>query len=120
HFVQGVEVRPSSLAAIAMGWKSKSALLLPGESQTLLSVDQQKQKQVARCTYRYVDRAGERTAEFPVDPNDDVSGAVSSASSGPLKDYQDKLKAIQLREKGLSKAEIAEKVGRSEYWVKRW
>ncbi|CAJ1418868.1 unnamed protein product [Effrenium voratum] len=103
-----------------MGWKSKSALLLPGESQTLLSVDQQKQKQVARCTYRYVDRAGERTAEFPVDPNDDVSGAVSSASSGPLKDYQDKLKAIQLREKGLSKAEIAEKVGRSEYWVKRW
>lgn len=35
--------------------------------------------------------AQERTAEFPVDPNDDVSGAVSSASSGPLKDYQEGL-----------------------------
>eukprot|EP00428_Durinskia_dybowskii_P025438 CAMPEP_0170240540 /NCGR_PEP_ID=MMETSP0116_2-20130129/20029_1 /TAXON_ID=400756 /ORGANISM="Durinskia baltica, Strain CSIRO CS-38" /LENGTH=494 /DNA_ID=CAMNT_0010491361 /DNA_START=53 /DNA_END=1534 /DNA_ORIENTATION=- len=30
------------------------------------------------------------------------------------------MKAIQLREKGLSKTEIAEKIGRSEHFVKRW
>jgi len=80
---------------------------------------QTKQEVITR-TYRYVDKFGERTAEFPVEASEDVAGAVSSASSGPLRDYQDKLKAIQLREKGLSKAEIAEKVGRSEHWVKRW
>ncbi|CAE7282487.1 unnamed protein product [Symbiodinium sp. CCMP2456] len=67
----------------------------------------------------------ERTAEFPVEASEDVAGAVSSASSGRSgREFsdgeQDKLKAIQLREKGLSKAEIAEKVGRSEHWVKRW
>eukprot|EP00930_Biecheleria_cincta_P035096 TRINITY_DN24172_c0_g1_i1.p1 TRINITY_DN24172_c0_g1~~TRINITY_DN24172_c0_g1_i1.p1 ORF type:complete len:670 (+),score=97.10 TRINITY_DN24172_c0_g1_i1:91-2010(+) len=71
-------------------------------------------------TYRYVDRGGERTAEFPIDPKEDVSGVIASASSRPLRDYQDKLKAIQMRERGLSKIDIAEKLNRSEHWVKRW
>lgn len=71
-------------------------------------------------TYRYIDRGYERTADFPIDPAEDISGVIASATGGPLRDYQDKLKTIQLREKGLSKAEIAEKVGRSEHWVKRW
>ncbi|CAK0828216.1 unnamed protein product [Prorocentrum cordatum] len=71
-------------------------------------------------TYRYEDRGAERTASFPADPREDVSGAVASASSGPLRDYQDKLKAITLRERGMEKAEIAAKLGRSEHWVKRW
>eukprot|EP00435_Cladocopium_sp_Y103_P036101 s69_g9.t1 len=56
----------------------------------------------------------ERTADFPVDRNDDVSGVISSASTGPLRDYQERAR------KGLSKTEISEKVGRSEHWVKRW
>lgn len=75
---------------------------------------------VLTSTYRYVDRGFERSADFPVDRKDDVAGVIASASSGPLRDYQDKLKAIQLRERGLSKGDIAEKIGRSEYWVKRW
>jgi len=97
-------------------------LLLPGESQTLTAPTKsnRKEREVSKCTHRYVDRGGERTADFPVDRSDDVSGVISSASSGPLRDYQDKLKVIQLREKGLSKTEISEKVGRSEHWVKRW
>lgn len=98
-------------------------LLLPGESQTLIAPVSKPRKEVShvsKCTYRYVDRGEERTADFPVDRNDDVSGVISSASTGPLRDYQDKLKVIQLREKGLSKTEISEKVGRSEHWVKRW
>ncbi|CAK9046412.1 unnamed protein product [Durusdinium trenchii] len=99
-------------------------ILLPGESQTLTAPISQARgtvpREVSKCTYRYVDRGEDRTADFPLDPNDDISGVISSASSGPLRDYQDKLKVIQLREKGLSKTEIAEKVGRSEHWVKRW
>lgn len=98
-------------------------LLLPGESQTLIAPVSKPRKEVShvsKCTYRYVDRGEERTADFPVDRNDDVSGVISSASTGPLRDYQDKLKVIQLREKGLSKTEISEKIGRSEHWVKRW
>jgi len=101
-------------------------ILLPGESRTLApesgksSQVAERRRDVPTCTYRYSDRGYDRTATFPIDPKDDLSGVVASASSGPLRDYQDKLKAIQLRERGLSKTEIAEKVGRSEHWVKRW
>lgn len=46
--------------------------------------------------------------------------ALPSALSGPLRDYEDKLKAIELRGKGREKAEIARLLGRSEHWVGRW
>lgn len=71
-------------------------------------------------TLTYIDKGFQRSVEFPVNPCDDVSGTVASASSGALKDYQDKLKAINLRERGLSKSEISEKLGRSAHWVGRW
>lgn len=103
-------------------------LLLPGEggARTLTSGEPSRletshvKPSIDTCSYRYIDRGVERTAQFPVNPANDVSGVVASASSGPLRDYQDKLKVIQLREKGVAKADIAKKVGRSEHWVKRW
>lgn len=70
--------------------------------------------------YRYVDRFSERTVSFPVDSAFDVQGHVKGSSSGALADYQDKLKAIGLREKGLEKAVIAQRLGRPERWVQRW
>jgi len=94
----------------------KASLTLPGVAPSGRSPV----RDVPRRTYRYIDRNGQKTAEFPLDSNDDISGVIASASSGPLQDYQDKLKVIQLRERGLSKTDIAAKVGRSEYWVKRW
>ena len=45
-----------------------------------------------------MDRLGEKRAEFPLNACDDVSGVIASTSSGPLRDYQNKLKVIQLRE----------------------
>lgn len=91
---------------------------------TLCSVGDSSNDKVAGpaplITYRYVDRGVERTASFPADSSDDVSGTVKSASSGPLADYQDKLKAIALREKGLEKSEVAQRLCRPERWVQRW
>jgi len=108
-----------------------SSLLLPGEAAASTLPRQTgacgsrgrgdvRQSQVAMQKFRFIDRGGERIVEFPVNAKDDISGVIASANSGRLQDFQDKLKVIQLRERGLSKAEISEKVGRSEHWVKRW
>lgn len=70
--------------------------------------------------HRYIFKSVEASAEFPIDSQEDVAGALPSAPSGPLKEYEDKLKAIDLREKGKDKSEIATMLGRSEHWVKRW
>jgi len=79
-----------------------------------------KKAEVPLKEYRYIDRDGERIAKFPVNRDDDVCGSVASASSPALTEYHDKLKCINFREQGLCKPEIAEKLGRSERWVKRW
>jgi len=71
-----------------------------------------------RC--RYVHKGSEKTAVFPVDASEDVSGALPSAPSGALKEFEDKLKAIDLCTNGVDKSEVAALLGRSEHWVKRW
>eukprot|EP00747_Dinoflagellata_sp_TGD_P179672 gnl/TRDRNA2_/TRDRNA2_30859_c0_seq1.p1 gnl/TRDRNA2_/TRDRNA2_30859_c0~~gnl/TRDRNA2_/TRDRNA2_30859_c0_seq1.p1 ORF type:complete len:581 (+),score=101.72 gnl/TRDRNA2_/TRDRNA2_30859_c0_seq1:193-1743(+) len=45
---------------------------------------------------------------------------LKETSTGEVRDYQHKQKAYLMREQGLSKKEIAEKLGRSENWVGRW
>jgi len=75
---------------------------------------------VALREYRYVDRDVERTVSFPVDGSNDVAGTIASGSSREVREYQDKLKCISLRQRGDSKTDIAAKLGRSEHWVKRW
>lgn len=62
-------------------------------------------------TCRYFVGAAERTAIFPTEPEKDINGALPSAPSGPLKDYEDKLKAIDLCNRGLNKAEVARRLG---------
>lgn len=74
----------------------------------------------SEVTHRYVLGGREKIATFPARGYEDVSGALSSAPSGPLKEYEDKLKAIELQENGQDKAAIAAMLGRSEHWVKRW
>uniref|UniRef100_A0A7S0FA49 Uncharacterized protein n=1 Tax=Pyrodinium bahamense TaxID=73915 RepID=A0A7S0FA49_9DINO len=49
----------------------------------------------------------------------DTACALPSAG-GPLRDYEDKLKAIDLCARGVEKVDIALSLGRSENWVKRW
>lgn len=69
---------------------------------------------------RYIWKDIEKTAVFPADSSEDISGALPSAPFGPLKDYEDKLKAIELCSRGLGKLEVAQALGKSEHWVKRW
>jgi len=71
--------------------------------------------------YRYVMSNGhERTACFPLDLKRDCAGLLPSAPSGALREYEDKLKAIDFANAGLTKVQIAERLDRSEHWVKRW
>lgn len=69
---------------------------------------------------RYIWNEEERTARFPAVGCDDVAGALPSAPSGPLREYEDKLKAIGLCARGMEKSDVAQRLGRSEHWVKRW
>ncbi|CAE8615781.1 unnamed protein product [Polarella glacialis] len=71
-------------------------------------------------SHRYIWKDREMVSVFPADGRADVAGALPSAPSGPLKEYEDKLKAIDLCSRGVEKAEIARLLGRSEHWVKRW
>eukprot|EP00931_Biecheleriopsis_adriatica_P108721 TRINITY_DN83049_c0_g1_i1.p1 TRINITY_DN83049_c0_g1~~TRINITY_DN83049_c0_g1_i1.p1 ORF type:complete len:237 (+),score=38.29 TRINITY_DN83049_c0_g1_i1:161-871(+) len=71
-------------------------------------------------TCRYIWKNAEHTLSCPADGGDDVAGALPSAPSGALRDYEDKLKAIKLQQKGMERADIARTMGRSEHWVKRW
>ena len=45
---------------------------------------------------------------------------VASSSSAAVRDYEDKLKAIELQRRGVEKAAVASKLGRSEKWVQKW
>eukprot|EP00928_Gymnodinium_smaydae_P053617 TRINITY_DN37565_c0_g1_i1.p1 TRINITY_DN37565_c0_g1~~TRINITY_DN37565_c0_g1_i1.p1 ORF type:complete len:925 (-),score=143.48 TRINITY_DN37565_c0_g1_i1:85-2859(-) len=67
---------------------------------------------------RWVEWGKEHTSDFceATDP----SGLFESNSSQGHKEYQDRLKAIALREEGLGKAEIAATLGRSEKFVQNW
>jgi len=69
---------------------------------------------------RYIWKDVERTATFPSECADDVAGPMPSAPSGGLRDYEDKLKAIDLSQQGLDVAGIAQQLGRSSHWVRRW
>ena len=65
-------------------------------------------------------RFGEEcTADFD-DAHLAWSGVFESHTSSAHGEYQDRLRAIQLRKQGRSKAEIAKDVGRSERFVARW
>lgn len=72
---------------------------------------------VVECRYVTQDGA-QRSARFPVATQ--PCGALPSAPTGPLKEFEDKLKAIELRERGKEKKEISDLLGRSEHWVQRW
>jgi len=45
---------------------------------------------------------------------------AASGSSRAVRDYEDKLKAIELRRIGLEKSAVASKLGRGESWVQKW
>lgn len=60
----------------------------------------------------------ERVSEFC--EGTDPSGNLESNSSSGHKEYQDRLRAIALRQEGLEKAEIAEAIGRSTKFVQTW
>lgn len=80
--------------------------------------------------FRYVERDGvERFLALPERSGGDraASGGgarnkqvVATGTSAAVREYNDKLKAIHLQQQGLSRAEVARKLERSEHWVKRW
>eukprot|EP00929_Paragymnodinium_shiwhaense_P098218 TRINITY_DN59731_c0_g1_i1.p1 TRINITY_DN59731_c0_g1~~TRINITY_DN59731_c0_g1_i1.p1 ORF type:complete len:642 (-),score=88.46 TRINITY_DN59731_c0_g1_i1:230-2074(-) len=72
---------------------------------------------------RYLDHGLEKYASLDRQVGVRGSGAsagFSSGSSAAVREYEDKLKAIDLCRRGLEKAAVAEKLGRSERWVQKW
>ncbi|CAK0887116.1 unnamed protein product [Prorocentrum cordatum] len=69
--------------------------------------------------YKYRELGEERVAEFD-DAHLAWSGTFDSSSSSGHSEYRDRLRAIQLRKTGWSKAQIAADLGRPEKFVARW
>jgi len=69
---------------------------------------------------RYVDHGIERVAAPRNDCEAGATVAVASSSSSTVREYEDKLKAIELRQRGVEKSDIAAKLSRSERWVQKW
>eukprot|EP00928_Gymnodinium_smaydae_P063260 TRINITY_DN46901_c0_g1_i1.p1 TRINITY_DN46901_c0_g1~~TRINITY_DN46901_c0_g1_i1.p1 ORF type:complete len:649 (-),score=41.72 TRINITY_DN46901_c0_g1_i1:166-2019(-) len=68
----------------------------------------------------YLDRGIERFVPRPCLEQNGETVALSSSSSAAVREYEDKLKAIEMQRHGLEKAVIATKLARSERWVQRW
>eukprot|EP00931_Biecheleriopsis_adriatica_P066038 TRINITY_DN40462_c0_g1_i1.p1 TRINITY_DN40462_c0_g1~~TRINITY_DN40462_c0_g1_i1.p1 ORF type:complete len:656 (+),score=85.30 TRINITY_DN40462_c0_g1_i1:61-2028(+) len=78
---------------------------------------------LAPAGLRYVDRGVEKIATPAAGPetsSKSVTETVSSGSSPAVRDYQDKLKAIELQRRGVEKSAVAAKLGRPERWVQKW
>ena len=66
----------------------------------------------------YVDHGQERSVK--ISKCDEGTEIVSSSSSLAVRDYEDKLKAIELQRRGVEKAAVASTLNRSEKWVQKW
>lgn len=69
--------------------------------------------------HRYYDQQGRLQVVQVNKEGKELNGGWAS-SVGEVKDYEDKIKAVALREQGLSKKEVADKLERSERWVQQW
>lgn len=80
---------------------------------------------MSQRTFRYLERGVERfvehrAAEGSQDSPSQQVVAVATGTSAAVREYQDKLRAIELHRRGVAKVEVANTLGRSPHWVARW
>eukprot|EP00927_Polykrikos_kofoidii_P064930 TRINITY_DN60737_c0_g1_i1.p1 TRINITY_DN60737_c0_g1~~TRINITY_DN60737_c0_g1_i1.p1 ORF type:complete len:830 (+),score=130.82 TRINITY_DN60737_c0_g1_i1:77-2491(+) len=90
------------------------------ESQSFLYLDHGLPKYAERRRAESSNRVTKGTGGSANDGGPSASIALSSCSSRLVREYEAKLKAIDLRTRGIEKSVVAARLGRSERWVQKW